>query len=305
MNVNPKAPNRYFAPAPLEAFRLGSVKPAPAERTKLWRIPSLGNLELLRARFLTQSFPRHTHERYAVGVIERGALGYFYRGENVVAATGNINLCIPGEAHTGQPASDEGWSYRMFYLEPQTLQEVAGEISGRSSPLPFFKAGAIEDPVLSQSIRDVHVRLENPDTPLLERETLLLGALAQLVMRHADDRPSGLHLGHEPRAVGQVKRHLEGHYAEDVSLGDLSRLTGLSRYHLVRVFGKTVGVPPHAYLRQIRITQAKALLAAGQPLAEVAFATGFTDQSHLTRWFKRLWGVTPGDYRKGVQDSPA
>ena len=90
-----------------------------------------------------------------------------------------------------------------------------------------------------------------------------------------------------------------------MTLEQLSRLTGLSRYHLVRVFGESVGVPPHAYLRQVRVGRAKALLAAGCPVAEAAVATGFADQSHLHRWFKRLWGVTPGGYRKGVQDGAA
>ena len=62
-----------------------------------------------------------------------------------------------------------------------------------------------------------------------------------------------------------------------------------------------MGVPPHAYLRQIRIAQAKKLLKSGLSLADVAQTVGFTDQSHLNRWFKRLWGITPGQYRNSVQ----
>ncbi len=102
--------------------------------------------------------------------------------------------------------------------------------------------------------------------------------------------------------VACVKDYLEAHYGETVELADLSRETGLSRYHLVRAFGAAEGVPPHAYLRQVRLRHAKALLAAGEPIAGVAAATGFSDQSHLTRWLKRLWGLTPGEYRNSVQD---
>jgi len=82
-------------------------KPSP-ETAKLWRIPQF-NVELLHAKYVTQSFPRHSHDQYAIGVIETGALGFYYRGENVVAPQGNINLCIPGEVHTGHAASDSGW----------------------------------------------------------------------------------------------------------------------------------------------------------------------------------------------------
>ena len=89
------------------------------EQSKMWRIPKLDDVQLLRGKNLTQSFPLHTHEQYAIGVIERGALGFFYRGENVVASQGEINLCIPDEPHTGEPAIPEGWSYRMFYTHTE------------------------------------------------------------------------------------------------------------------------------------------------------------------------------------------
>ncbi len=271
-------------------------------KRKVWRIPELSDLELLRAENLTQSFPKHTHERYAVGVIERGALGFFYRGENVVAAPGDINLCVPGEVHTGQSALPEGWSYRMFYLEAQTLQHVAAEISARPRDLPYFQAGVLNDPYLARHLHSLHRLLERSEASRLERETRLLNVLAQLVTRHADAPPPIAKTSREPYAVTQVKTYLETHYAEAVSLETLARLTHLSRYHLVRVFRETVGVPPHAYLRQVRIRRAKELLSLGQPPAAVALLTGFTDQSHLTRWFKRLWGYTPGQYRNPVQD---
>ena len=237
-----------------------------------------------------------------MGIIEYGALGFFYRGANVVAAPGHVNLCVPGEVHTGQPAAPEGWGYRMFYLDASVLERVAHDVADRPRGLPFFGSGVIADVALARRLRRTHLRLATPSTSRLEQETLLLGVLAQLVRHHADDRPPTPRVGREPAAVEQVKRHLERYYAEEVSLAQLSHVTGLSHYHLVRVFSKSVGLPPHAYLRQVRVDRAKALLAAGLPIAEVAVATGFADQSHLHRWFKRLWGVTPGSYRKSVQD---
>lgn len=274
----------------------------PPADSKVWHVPSFGDVELLRAGQQTQTFPRHTHEGYAVGVIEQGALSFFYRGETVVAAPGHINLCLPGEVHTGQPAAPEGWSYRMFYLGTPVLQQVATEVADRSQELPFFRSGVIADAPLAQRIREVHQQLEKPNTSLLEQQTLVLDTLAQLIYRHADHPPAISRTGREPGAVSQVKRYLKRHYAEEISLEQLSCLTRLSRYHLVRVFRKSVGIPPHAYLRQVRVKQAKKMLASGHPIAEVAVATGFTDQSHLHRWFKRLWGVTPGHYRNSVQD---
>jgi hypothetical protein len=174
---------------------------ALSEQSKVWRISRLRDLELLRGTAFTHSFPRHTHERYAIGVIEQGALGYFYRGENIVAWPGNINLCMPDEVHTGQPATAESWSYRMFYIEVTMLQHGASEIADRPRHLPFFQAGVIADGVVAQQLRQVHRQLETTETPLLEQKTVLLDVPAQLIHRHADDPPPRHRLGHEPHAV--------------------------------------------------------------------------------------------------------
>ena len=274
------------------------MKPEPFQaKTKVWRIPNLSDLELLRATHQTQSFPKHTHERYALGVIERGALGFYYRGENVVASAGDISLCIPGEAHTGQPAACEGWTYRMFYFDTSFFVNLASELADRPRDLPFFQSGTIVDDTLARQLRALHIRLEDVTVPKLEQETALLHVLAQLIGRHADVPIVEPRVGQETRVVTQVKRYLEHHYTETVSLAHLAELTGLSQYYLVRVFHQSVGVPPQAYLRQVRIRHAKDLLTKGYTVAEVALETGFTDQSHLTRWFKRLWGFTPGQYR--------
>ena len=266
-------------------------------KTKVWRVPNLGNLELLRAEHQTQSFPRHTHERYAIGVIEAGALGFHYRGENVVASSGDISLCIPGEVHTGQPAAEEGWAYRMFYFETSFLERLTSDLADKPRGLPFFQSGVIADNALAKQLRALHIHLEQSAASRLEQESLLLAALTRLIRRYADKPLPTPKLGRETYTVTQIKRYLEHYYAKPVSLDDLVNLTGLSRGYLVETFRQTVGIPPHAYLRQVRVRHAKERLAAGQSIAEVALATGFTDQSHLTRWFKRLWGFTPGQYR--------
>ncbi|VAW30857.1 hypothetical protein MNBD_CHLOROFLEXI01-3572, partial [hydrothermal vent metagenome] len=171
------------------------------QEKKIWRIPRLGDVELFRAKHLKHSFPRHTHERYAIGIIEQGALGFFYRGENVVAAPGNINLCIPGEVHTGQPAADDGWTYRMFYFDAEILQDVASDIAERPRDIPFFQSGVIDNLYLAQQLRQLHIQLENRAAPLLEQECALLEVLAQLIVRHADDPPPLRHKSQEPNAV--------------------------------------------------------------------------------------------------------
>jgi AraC-like DNA-binding protein len=273
------------------------------EQIKLWHISTnFGNLKLMRARYVTQSFSRHIHEDFPIGVIERGALGFYYRGENVVAPVGSINLANPGEAHTGHAAVDIGWTYRMFYCDLDLLRHAASEIAGRPKDLAFFQQGVIHDSDLAFRIRCLHLTLEQPDLPKLEQESRILEMLTQLILRHADDRPVLQRVGREHQAVKRAREYIEAHYAENISLEQLAQIAYLSPFHLVRVFHDEVGLPPHAYLTQVRVNRARNLLSQGWPITEVAFEVGFVDQSHLNKRFKRITGMTPGQYRKNVQD---
>lgn len=276
-----------------------------SDRAAVWRLPGLPDSELLRARHTAQSFARHTHQQFALGVIEAGGLAFDYRGEQWLAPAGSISLCLPGEAHTGRGATAEGWTYRMFYLDPALLREAAGDQAGRPGALPDFPAGVIADPALARRIRALHAESERGEVASLEAESRLLALLAEAMAHHARPLRDMAPAGREPVAVARVKDYLEAHYAEPVALDELARLAGLSRFHLLRVFCAAEGVPPHAYLRQVRLRQAKALLARGEPIAGAAAAAGFADQSHLTRWLKRLWGFTPAEYRNSLQDRGA
>jgi AraC-like DNA-binding protein len=274
----------------------------PKETTKLWRLPKMVGVELLRAKYVTQTFSRHAHEGFAVGVIESGALGFHYRGENVVAPAGAINLAIPDQPHTGHAAVETGWSYRMFYLDAQLLEQAAEEIAGKLCGRPFFRTGVLHDPLLAAAIRDTHIAMERSEAPLLESQSRLLDVLVQLIQRHAHPAPELYHLSRERDSVMRVRDYLEAHYADNPSIQDLAGAAHLSPYHLIRVFQQATGLPPHAYLNQVRVRHACRLLGQGRSIAEVAYATGFSDQSHLTRRFKHIFGLTPGQYRNSVQD---
>ncbi len=276
------------------------------EEVKFWVIPQLNNLELLQATYINHSFSKHTHEGFAIGVIERGALTFSYRGEQVVAPAGHINLVIPGEAHDGNAASAMGWSYRMFYLEPALLEQAAHEISGSIQGAPFFKAGTIQDDYLAGLIRNLHLLLEKPNIPLIEQESLLLTMLIEFILRHADERLLLRRVGKENPAVNRAREYIEDTYTQNISIKNLSKLCNLSPFHLIRAFKNCVGVPPHVYLKQVRIKRAKELVAKGFSIAFIAHEIGFTDQSHFSKQFKQITGITPSKYSNIIQElSPA
>jgi AraC-like DNA-binding protein len=272
------------------------------ERVQYWRPPGHPGVELLTARYRRQSFSRHTHDGYAFGVIQSGALGFHYRGENVVAPPGAINLVVPGEAHTGHPAAESGWAYRMFYFDPQVLIDAAGQMAGRPQAPPFFRAGVLFDPALARGLENLHQRIEAGTAGRLEIDSRLLGLLTGLIRRHAEARPPESQTGREPAAAARAREYIHSHADRNVSLRELAEVSFLSPFHLARVFTRQTGLPPHAYLVQVRVKNARRLMDQGLAPAEAAARTGFVDQSHLTRCFKRITGLTPGQYRKMIQD---
>lgn len=258
----------------------------------------LGGLELMRATFVSHRFAKHSHETYAIGVIEGGVQRFSKRGATHTAPSGSVIISNPEEAHTGQAAVEGGYTYRMLYPGADLLR-AALELAGKEGGEPLFRASVVRDAPVAVALRDAHAALEGP-SPRLEGDSRLLGALARLVSRHASDRRAGRGPGRERRAVALAQEYLEDNLAEDVSLEELSRAVHLSRFHLLRVFREEVGLPPHAYLTQARLKRARALLAAGTPIARAARETGFVDQSHLTKRFKALHGYTPGGYLRSL-----
>jgi AraC-like DNA-binding protein len=215
-----------------------------------------------------------------------------------VAPRGSIVLINPGEMHTGEAASEHGWMYRMLYPDISLLQRAASEMAGKPQDIPFFPSPVVDDPALAAQMLQLHAALESSPSAL-ERDSRFLWVLAQLVRRHADSHASPPPIRGQQTWVQHVRAYLEDHYAENVSLEQLAAFVNVSPFHLLRVFRDVVGLPPHNYLTQVRIRRARQLLQASVRPAEVALAVGFTDQSHLTRHFKALVGVTPARYAGG------
>jgi len=93
-----------------------------------------------------------------------------------------------------------------------------------------------------------------------------------------------------------VREYIDAHFTRSISMCELSGAAGLSMFHLHRLFRASTGIPPHEYQTQLRINYAKRLLQRGYRPVDVALSSGFSDQSHLTRHFKRLVGITPARF---------
>jgi AraC-like DNA-binding protein len=277
------------------------------EQARLWRAHDLGNLEVLQASYTKHSFARHTHEEFMIGVIEGGGCEFYYRGETHIALAGSIVLINPGEVHDGSGAETARLAYRALYPAVDVLQRIASEFAGKRQGVPYFTTPVVQDEPVSVLLQSLLESLETAASAL-ERESRFCWAFAQLIARYTEQRPQAQNVGKERQAVRLIRDYLEAQYAEQVTLAQLASLVHLSPYHVLRVVHAELGLPPHAYLTQVRVRQAKRLLRLGMPIPQAALEAGFVDQSHLARHFKRQVGVTPGQYAlgsKNVQDKSA
>ncbi len=261
-----------------------------AERVHVTHIRGEQPFDILRGRFVRQRFAPHLHDTFALGAFESGGARITVGNQECVHSAGDVIVIEPHEVHTGEPATEEGWSYRMFYV-PTALMADGVDDAERQ---PRFSQSAYQDPAMATTIIQTHRLLEG-DEDQLSKDEALTEMLRALCERY-EDRGERAVVAVPKESLLRVRDYLHEHYADAICLADLSRIAGCSPYHLIRQFSRAFGLPPYAYLELVRVNRAKEMLQQGARISDVAFATRFSDQSHLTRRFKRVFGYPPGRY---------
>lgn len=255
---------------------------------------------LLRAAFRRHHFVAHSHQTFALGVIESGAAVTEYRGSRHIVPAGAVISLNPGEVHTGAPLSSvDGWRYRMMYLETSLLLRIATAWAGKTVAHIELPAPSFADPEVARALLRLHQVLER-GPPSLRGQSILHEALGLLIQRYGGVQGDRTQCGPEPAAIATIKEFLAAHLKDGVQIAQLADLVEMSPFHLIRLFRRHAGLPPYAWFEQLRVARAMELLGVGTPMADVVLATGFSDQSHLVRQFKRIVGVPPGKYARGM-----
>lgn len=260
------------------------------------RPPDFSQIELQRGFYVNRPVPRHWHEEYQLVFVESGAGDITYRGQNFLVPPASLYVVHPGEIHSNRAFENEGISFRTIFLKTEVVERIVADLQSGFGGLPFFPSTANFDKRTIQKFVRLHRTFEETSSTL-EREICLYNFLAGLISGYAECRPPPRRSDTGPSAISDARDYLIANFSEQVSLEKLARMANLSSFHFCRVFAKQFGLPPHEFQTQVRLVQAKRYLQAGMNISQVAFSTGFADQSHLTRHFKRVLGVTPGQYR--------
>ncbi len=242
-----------------------------------------------------RSFPRHTHDQYGIGMIDRGAQASVSDSRQVEAGPGNLIFVNPGEVHDGHAIGDGPRAWRMLYFSPNLLQAAHEDVlDGSDVDLTFPAPVGVDEP-LADLFNTLYARATQPkfDLGMMACESSALALVAHLGRRLVRTSRSA---SASRAALRKITDRIDADPAMPMTLAELAREAGISRYQLHRNFVRAVGLPPHAYILQQRIALARRLIRAGTPLADAALETGFFDQSHLNRCFGRNFGVSPKRY---------
>ncbi|MHB8454627.1 MAG: helix-turn-helix transcriptional regulator [Acidiferrobacterales bacterium] len=270
-NNNPKRIITYLQPAALPGTEIWTAR----SDDKYWRV---------------------FHDRYVLCTTTAAAATWKYRGKTHTLTDRTHMLLEPGETHVNtlvhKPAD-----HRVLFFSPSMMHEAARELG--QTRMPHFRVAQVADDPLFAAIERFYAAVDNHETDL-ELQSRLAACTHLILDHHTEEALPKLQTANAHRAVVCAKAYLQEHFDKNVCLDVLSAVTNLSRFHLLRIFTRHVGLPPHAYQIRLRIARAATLLRAGIPTSKVGSVVGFADQSHFIRHFKQVMSITPGVYAAAI-----
>jgi AraC-like DNA-binding protein len=200
-----------------------------------------------------------------------------------------MQVLHPDETHDGGPGTDEGFEYRILYIPPEL---VRGALGGHA--LPF-----VADPVqeAKPQARPLVALLADIDDPISELSCAEIAVVVADCLLSLSECPDRRRATVDIRAVEQVREYLAAHAREQTPASTLEKIAGADRFTITRHFRWAFGTSPDRYRMARRLAFAQAAIESGLSLAQVAVESGFADQSHMTRQFKRTYGLTPTRWR--------
>ena len=263
------------------------------------RAVELPGLVLSTARFSAFRFEPHYHLDCHIALVADGVQRQSFKGESLVLTRGAIQLMPPGEVHDGIAGSDQTYTLQTFRLSPALLRGLGEEITGKHY-FPSQASMVLRDTQLADQLLGMHVALQNESASPLLKEARVMELFESLFARLLKPLPQVVPGTLMPWQLLRVHDFMDAHLCDKITLDDLALLLGLDRFRFLKLFKRTVGMTPHAWLLRLRLERAVELIKMKHDMSiiDVAHAVGFFDQSHFTHAFRAAYGVTPARFQR-------
>ena len=249
------------------------------------------------ANFVSErAAPRHIHQEYVFGLATAGAMEIDcgHCGAAHILEPNDLMLTEADEVYSSRSLGLAPWRFVSISVSKEKLGLLLSSAADNDITLPHFMQGAVKNSNLRRMFLKLYDSLGDERTPL-EQESLLSDLIVSITDIYSEQQTGfqSRRIYSESDAVRRVRDFIRENIAENIKLQELAEIARLSPFHLNRTFARQVGLPPHEFQNQLRIEKAAELIAQKKPFAEIAHSTGFADQSHFNRFFKRYVGVTP------------
>lgn len=243
-------------------------------------LPSIGG-ERRSYHGLAQPFTPHAHEHYVIGCVREGRRTLNLNGAKLPIGPDDLIVFNPGDVHGCAQEDESLFAYDSFTISEDALDGV--------------RLQAPDSEEMQKGIRDVF-----DEAIHLLNDSVFEGAVERIifmtVLLEADEEATVA--SHDDDVAAHVYAHLRGHLADPLSIAELAAVHSVSSYALIRAYRKRFAITPLQHLMALRVDCACELLAQGLRPSVVAAETGFSDQAHLTRFFKQRIGTTPAAYAR-------
>jgi AraC-like DNA-binding protein len=258
----------------------------------------LAGVQLLLAHYDAYRYDRHVHDTYSFGMTLQGVQSFRCRGANHANTPGRMIAFNPEEAHDGHPGDGKGFAYSMLWVEPLVLADYAG-----SATWAHFQQATFHDASLAKAFGELSCILSKGDlNESLFAQERLGHFLSTLVTRHGRLQTDQARAKAKPQdaVVCSMRDYLHSQLARDIKVQELADLAGVSRVHATRLFTSAYGLAPHEYLNSARVNYAKTMIRQGASLTQATLDSGFSDQAHMSKRFKRIMGMSPSHYQRSL-----
>lgn len=257
--------------------------------------PAENGIERIEATFTGNGFSPHRHDTYALGLTISGIQTFSYRGASRFSLPGRLIVLHPDELHDGGAGDDAGLTYRMIYISPEKISAALNG-QGKGQSLPFVDTPVVDDRHLRTSLMDALGDLDC-EMGTLKRDCAIAEIATHLARLGNCSRKSAVGTL-DGTGLARCRDFINASTADNIDSATLEEITGLDRFTLARQFRARFGTSPHRYLVQRRLEHVRRLITTGENLAAAAMAAGFADQSHMTRHFRKTYGMTPGHWQR-------
>ncbi|MEA1914814.1 MAG: AraC family transcriptional regulator [Campylobacterota bacterium] len=251
-------------------------------------LKALENTYFENIKHTNRMFSKHFHDTYTIGITHDGLFKSTNLNKTVLSYKHSTRIINPNELHGG---SSNAWNYTNFYPSVELFSQIYEDMFGLKH-VPLFEKHIVDDAVLYNLLLRLFRSVYAQEVQM-KIEILLINAVSYLIKNYTHATKEYTGFFDAPIIMNGSIEYINDMLDSTITLDDLAHNAQLSKYHFLRVFKKHMGITPHNYILNQRIYKATKSIIEGDRAIDASINSGFSDQSHFNRNFKKVYGYSP------------